>query len=343
MACNPCYEGSPSSPRGAIVGTTRFANDRAQQTAASRRPRAPACGWRHRRACAGGGRSAISYRPQSGATRGGGLAGRAGSGAGRRRHRQDPRADHAHRPHPEPGPGAAARNPVGDLHQQGGARDEAPPRPHARPGRGRHAVARHLPLDRRPDPAYPRRTGATQIQFHRARRRRSGPAAETVAASRKHRRQALAGADAGRIDRRLEEPRTDAGAGSGRRSRRVRQRQGRQALRQLPGTAENPQRRRLRRSAAGEYPPVPRASRRAPAIPEPLQVHSGRRIPGHQRRAISLAAAAVAGAVAAGHAVVGDYSGGYWHRRDSGRYPCRCHAGAHRRCEPRCAIAHRRI
>ena len=66
-------------------------------------------------------------------------------------------------------------------------------------------------------------------------------------ASREHRRQALAGADAGRPDRRLEESRPDAGAGAVGRSRRFRQRQGRQALRQLSGAAEDPQRRRFRR------------------------------------------------------------------------------------------------
>ena len=203
------------------------------------------------------------------------------------------------------------RNPVGDLHQQGRARDEAAARPDARPGRRRHAVARHLPLDRRPHPAHPRRTGAAQIQFHRARRRRPGPAAEAAAAGREHRRQALAGAHAGRPDRRLEEPRADAVAGAGGRSRGVRQRQGRQALRQLSGAAEDPQRRRFRRSAAGEHPAVPRAPRRAAAVPEPLQVHPGRRISGHQRRAVSVAAAAVAGAVAAGRAAVGDHSGAH--------------------------------
>ncbi len=69
---------------------------------------------------------------------------------------------------------------------------------------------------------------------------------------------------------------------------------------QLSGAAEDPQRRRFRRSAAGKHPAVPRAPRCAPAIPEPLQVHPGRRISGHQRRAVSVAAAAVAGAVAAG-------------------------------------------
>ena len=59
----------------------------------------------------------------------------------------------------------------------------------------------------------------------------------------------------------------------------------------LSGAAENPQRRRLRRFAAGKHPPVPRAARGAAAVSGPLQIHSGRRISGHQRRAVSVAAA----------------------------------------------------
>ena len=55
---------------------------------------------------------------------------------------------------------------------------------------------------------------------------------------------------------------------------------------------EDSQRRRFRRFAPGKHPPVPRTPGRAAAIPAPLQVHSGRRIPRHQRRAVSLAAAA---------------------------------------------------
>ena len=125
----------------------------------------------------------------------------------------------------------AQRNPVGDLHQQGRARDETPPRPHARPGRRRHAVARHLPLDRRAHPALSCRAGAAEIQFHRARCRRPDPAAQAIAGRRQHRRQALAGADAGRPDRRLEESRADAVAGAAGRSRGIRQRPRRQALR----------------------------------------------------------------------------------------------------------------
>ena len=183
-------------------------------------------------------------------------------------------------------------------------------------------MARHLPLDRWTHPAHPCRTGAAQIQFHRARRRRSGAAPEAIAAGREHRRQALARTHAGRIDRRLEEPRADTFAGAGGRSRDVRQRQGRQALRQLPGAAEDSQRCRFRRSAAGEHQAVPRAPRRAAAVPEPVQVHSGRRISGHQRRAVSLAAAVVAGAVAAGGSAFGDHTGGSRH------------SGARRRREP---------
>ena len=52
--------------------------------------------------------------------------------------------------------------------------------------------------------------------------------------------------------RRLEKPRPDARPGAGRRSRRLRQRQGQEALRRLSGAAEDAQRRRLRRSAAGD-------------------------------------------------------------------------------------------
>ena len=108
MALNPCYEGSPSPPHGAIVGPRRFA-----MTEPSKLPHhgvpehQPAAGGIAARARAAAGPQYLA-RAQSRAARGGGDAGRPGAGAGRRRHRQDPRADHAHRPHPEPGPRAAA-------------------------------------------------------------------------------------------------------------------------------------------------------------------------------------------------------------------------------------------
>ena len=56
-----------------------------------------------------------------------------------------------------------------------------------------HAVARHLPLDRRPHPAPPRRARRPQIRFHHPRYRRPDPADQAAARGREHRREALAG------------------------------------------------------------------------------------------------------------------------------------------------------
>ena len=47
---------------------------------------------------------------------------------------------------------------------------------------------------------------------------------------------------------------------------------------------------------AGKYPAVPPAPRRAAAVPGAVQIHPGGRISGHQRRAVSVAALAGAGA-----------------------------------------------
>ena len=100
---------------------------------------------------------------------------------------------------------------------------------------------------------------------------------------------------AGQIDA-LEEPRPRSRACPRRRSRRLRQRQGRRALQGLSGAAEDAQRRRLRRPAAGE----PRLFREHPDVLPNVSaapaLHPGRRIPGHQRRPISLAAPARPGA-----------------------------------------------
>ena len=146
------------------------------------------------RARAGGG--ALSRRPQSGAARGGRDARRPGAGAGRRRHRQDPRADHPHRAHPVARRRASLGDPLRHLHQQGGARDEAARRRDGRADRRGHAVARHLPLDRREDPAPPRRTGRAEARLHHPGHRRPDPPAEADARGGEHRREALAGARA---------------------------------------------------------------------------------------------------------------------------------------------------
>ena len=153
-------------------------------------------------------------------------------------------------------------------------------------------MARHLPFDRRQDSPPACRAGGAQARFHHPRCRRPGAADEAAPRRRKHRREALAGAGARGADRRLEESRADARAGAAGRSRRVRQRQGAQTLQGLSGAAENSQRRRFRRSAAGKHPAVPRAAGSAAPVSGALQVHPGRRVSGHQRRAVSVAAVA---------------------------------------------------
>ena len=177
---------------------------------------------------------------------------RAGAGAGRRGHRQDPGADHAPGPHPGHRPGQAVGAAGRHLHQQGRARDARADHPHHRPvGRG-PALARHLPLGRRPDPAPPRRAGGAEVQLHHPRHRRSGAADQAGARGREHRRQALDAQDAGRPDRPLEEPRLDARQAAAGRGRGLRQRQGPGALPALPGAAAHPERLRLRRPAAAQ-------------------------------------------------------------------------------------------
>ncbi len=193
---------------------------------------------------------ALSGRSEPGAARGGRGAGRAGADAGRRRHRQDQGADHpdrasaAHRPRP------AERNPRRHLHQQGGARDEGAGGAAAGPdGRG-DALARHLPRHRREAAAPPCRTGRAEVELHHPRHRRPGPAAEAADPGREHRREALAGADAGRADRRLEEPRLAPETGARRPRPRAYQPPRHRALRRLSGPAEGAERGRFRRPAA---------------------------------------------------------------------------------------------
>ncbi len=65
---------------------------------------------------------------------------------------------------------------------------------------------------------------------------------------------------------------------------------GKKLYRGLSGAAEDAQRRRLRRSSAGEHPPVPLVAGNSPAVPAALQIHFGGRISGHQRGAVSVAA-----------------------------------------------------
>ncbi len=134
-----------------------------------------------------------------------------------------------------------------------------------------------------------------QARLHHPRRRRSDPAYEAAAGSREYRRKTLARARARRDHRRLEEPRADARQGSAGRGRELRQWARPRSLPRLSGAAEDAQRRRLRRPADRDAAAVPRARRSAAAVSRTLPVRAGRRISGHQRRPISLAAADRAG------------------------------------------------
>ena len=71
---------------------------------------------------------------------------------------------------------------------------------------------------------------------------------------------------------------------------------GRAALCGLPGSAGDAQRLRFRRPADAPDPHLPPAPRRAQGVSPQVQIHPGRRVPGHQHRAVHVAAAAGAAA-----------------------------------------------
>ena len=113
-----------------------------------------------------------------------------------------------------------------------------------------HALARHVPFDRRENSPPARRDGGPPDRLHHPRHRRPDPAPEADHHRQQHRREALAGAPARRRHRRLEEPRADPRQGAGRRGLRLRERQGARALRRISAAAEDAERRRFRRPAA---------------------------------------------------------------------------------------------
>ncbi len=102
---------------------------------------------------------------------------------------------------------------------------------HHRPGGRGPALAGHLPLHRRPDPAPARRAGGAEVQLHDHRHRRSGAADQAAAGGGEHRPQALDAQASGRADRPVEEPRLDPGQAAAGRGRALRQQPGRGALR----------------------------------------------------------------------------------------------------------------
>jgi hypothetical protein len=153
-------------------------------------------------------------------------------------------------------------------------------------------VAWNVSFHRREDPQTACRAGRPQKQLHDSGRRRPDPRHQTALRSREARRKTMACSGLRHDPRRLEEPRIDPRPGSRRGSRNLRQRQGQEALHRLSGAAEDAQCRRLRRSSAGEHPAVPAEPGCSAAVPAALQIHFGRRIPGHQRGAVFVASVA---------------------------------------------------
>ena len=94
----------------------------------------------------------------------------------------------------------------------------------------------------------------------------------------------------GEPDRRLEEPRADPRPRARLRIERLRP-PGRRALRRVPGAAARPERLRLRRPADARPRDPAGPSGRAGAVPALVPLHPRRRVPGHQRRAVPVAAA----------------------------------------------------
>ena len=191
-------------------------NGRAEPMSAAslRRRPAGACRGRNRGAGAGGAPRALSRRAEPRAARGGArpLDGPvlvlAGAGTGK-----TAGADRAARPSPRHAAGARRREILAvtftnkaarEMKERVGAHDR-------RGGRG-HALARHLPLDRRARScaAMPSWSGC-KPEFHHSRHRRPAPPAE-AAASRPANidEKRWPARDARRADRRLEEPRPDA-------------------------------------------------------------------------------------------------------------------------------------
>ena len=86
--------------------------------------------------------------------------------------------------------------------------------------------------------------------------------------------------------------RADARQGAGRRELRLRQRQGIETLCRLPAATEGAERGRLRRSSARTPATVHLQARHIAGLSSPLPFHPRRRVPGHQRRPVPVAAVA---------------------------------------------------
>ena len=164
--------------------------------------------------------------------------------------------------------------------------------PHRPAGGG--LVARHLPCARRPAAAPPCRGGRAQAQFHHPRYRRPAPPAEAA-----HRRPRISTTRNGRpalllaaIERWKDRGLTPGQGDRGRAGGLCRRASRSELYRQYQERLRHAERLRFRRSAAAQSDALRRPSRGAGRVPAAVPLHPGGRVSGHQRRAISLAAAA---------------------------------------------------
>ena len=203
----------------------------------------------------------------------------------------------AHAPHRVPDRRAArvAVRPRRDhVHQQGRRRDEGARRRARRPGRAAH-VGVDVPLDVLAHPAA-RGAGArlpvVVLDLRPGRRR---PPRRLRAARPRHGPEALPAPAAARGDLGDEERAGVVGAGR-RPGVHAAGEAGRRRVPRVPAAAARGVGARLRRPAGADGAPVPRPRRRPGAVEHALPPRAGRRVPGHQRRAVGARADAHRGA-----------------------------------------------
>ncbi len=157
-------------------------------------------------------------------------------------------------------------------------------------------MARHLPRPLRADAAPARGACRARPAVHHPRHRRPASSAQAGDGGNAARRQALGAAGDDGADPALEGSRPGAAAPVGRGYRRFRGRTRARGLCGLPGAAAHAERRGFRGSSTAHDRDPAHPAGRAGAVSPGVPLHPGRRIPGHQPGAVSLAAAAGAGA-----------------------------------------------
>ena len=184
----------------------------------------------------------------------------------------------------------AERDPRDHLHEQGRRRDARAADGDARPD-GAGDLDPHLP--RRLRPHAPPRGGAArlQVELHDLRQRRPGAARQAGAGGAGEGSEALRPARRPRADLEREEPADHAG--QVRRADQLLLRpDGRRGVRALPEEAGRLERGRLRRHADADRADPRELPGRAEALAERVPLRDGRRVPGHEPRAVPAAAAA---------------------------------------------------